>query len=139
MATSLEYIIIGFPENNFSGEIAPGLAALVDAGLIRIVDLVFVAKGDDGSTIALEVDEHDHLSAFAAIQGTVGGVIGPEDIEHAAASIADGSSVLLIVWEDLWAAPFGDAVRRAGGVFLEGGRIPADIADQVESVLAEAG
>jgi hypothetical protein len=139
MATSLEYIIIGFPENNFSGEIAPGLAALVDAGLIRIVDLVFVARGDDGSVVALEVDEHEHLSAFAAIEGTVGGVIGPEDIEHAAASIADGSSVLLIVWEDLWAVPFGDAVRRAGGVFLEGGRIPTDIADQVESVLAEAG
>ena len=139
MATSLEYIIIGFPENNFSGEIAPGLATLVDAGLIRIVDLVFVAKGDDGSTIALEVDEHDHLSAFAAIEGDVGGVIGPEDIEHAAASIADGSSVLLIVWEDLWAIPFGDAVRRAGGVFIEGGRIPTDIADQVESVLADAG
>lgn len=72
------------------------------------------------------------------LEGSVGGVIGPEDIEHAAESIAEGSSVLLIVWEDLWAAPFGDAVRRAGGVFIEGGRIPADIAEDVESVLADA-
>jgi hypothetical protein len=139
MTTSLEYIIIGFPENDFSGEIAPGLAALVDAGLIRIVDLVFVAKGDDGSAIVLEVDENEQLSAFAEIEGSVGGVIGPDDIEHAAESIADGSSVLLIVWEDLWAVPFGDAVRRAGGVYLEGGRIPAEIADELESVLADAG
>ncbi len=138
MTASLEYIIVGFPENQFSGEIAPGLAALVDAGLIRLVDLVFVAKGDDGSVVALEVDEHEHLSAFAAIEGTVGGVIGPDDIEHAAASIADGSSVLLIVWEDLWAAPFGDALRRAGGVLIEGGRIPTEIADEVEAALADA-
>lgn len=138
MAASLEYIIIGFPENDFSGEIIPGLAALVDGGLIRIVDMVFVAKGDDGSAIALEVDEHDHLSAFVALEGEVGGVIGPDDIEHAAESIADGSSVLMIVWEDLWAAPFADAVRRAGGEFIEGGRIPAEMADELESVLADA-
>ncbi len=138
MTAPLEYIIVGFPENNFSGEIVPGLVSLVDAGLIRIVDMVFVAKGDDGSVIALEVDEHDHLSAFAAIEGGVGGVIGPEDIDHAAESIADGSSVLVIVWEDLWAAPFTDALRRAGGVFIEGGRIPAEIADELEAVLADA-
>lgn len=138
MTASLEYLIVGFPENDFSGEIAPALAALVDAGLVRIVDLVFVAKGDDGSVVALEVDEHDHLSAFASIEGSVGGVIGPDDIDHAAASITDGSSVLLVVWEDLWAAPFGDAVQRAGGVLIEGGRIPAEIAQDVESALAEA-
>jgi hypothetical protein len=139
MTASLEYLIVGFPENDFTGEIVPGLLSLVDDGLIRIVDLVFAAKGDDGSVVVLEVDEHDHLSAFASIEGSVGGVIGPEDIDHAAESIAEGSSVLLIVWEDLWAAPFGDAVRRAGGVFIEGGRIPADIAEEVESVLVDAG
>jgi hypothetical protein len=138
MTASLEYLIVGFPQNNFTGEIVPGLLSLVDNGLIRIVDLVFAAKGDDGSVVVLEVDEHEHLSAFAAIEGSVGGVIGPEDIDHAAEAIAEGSSVLLIVWEDLWAAPFGDAVQRAGGVFIEGGRIPAEIAEEVESVLADA-
>ena len=139
MPVSLEYIIVGFPENNFSGEIVPGLVSLVDQGLIRVVDLVFVSKGDDGSVVVLEVDEHDHLSAFTAIDGSVGGVIGPDDIDHAAASIVEGSSVLLIVWEDLWAVPFGDALRRAGGVFIEGGRIPAEIAGDVEPLLVEAG
>lgn len=138
MTASLEYLIVGFPENNFTGEIVPGLLSLVDNGLIRVVDLVFAAKGDDGSVVVLEVDEHEHLSAFAAIEGSVGGVIGPDDIDHAAEAIAEGSSVLLIVWEDLWAAPFGDAVQRAGGVFIEGGRIPAEIAEEVESVLADA-
>lgn len=138
MAAPLEYIIIGFPENNFSGEIIPELAALVDGGLIRIVDMVFVAKGDDGSAVVLEVDEHDHLSAFVALEGDVGGVIGPDDIEHAAESIASGSSVLVLVWEDLWAAPLTDALRRAGGELIEGARIPAEIVEEVEAALANA-
>jgi uncharacterized membrane protein len=137
MAAPLEYIIIGFPENSFSGEIVPELAALVDAGTIRILDLVFIARGDDGTVLALEVDEHDHLSAFTQLPATVGGVIGPEDIEHAAQSVADGSSVLLLVWEDLWADPLAQALRRAGGEVIEGARIPADMADEVRAVLAE--
>jgi hypothetical protein len=138
MVAPLEYTIIGFADNEaFSGEIVPELAALVDAGTIRIVDLVFIARGDDGSAIVLEVDEHDHLSAFAALEGGVGGVIGPEDIDHAAESIVDGSSVLLIVWEDLWADPLAQALRRAGGELIEGGRIPQDLAAELESVLAE--
>jgi hypothetical protein len=138
MAAPLEYIIIGFGDNEaFTGEIVPELASLVDAGTIRIVDLVFIARGDDGSAIVLEVDEHDHLSAFAALEGGVGGVIGPEDIDHAAESIVDGSSVLLIVWEDLWADPLAQALRRAGGELIEGGRIPQDLAAELESVLAE--
>jgi len=128
MAAPFEYVIVGFPENNFSGEIADGLAALLDAGLIRIVDLVLVAKGDDGSVVVLEVDEHEH-----------GGMIGPEDIEHAAESIADGSSVLILVWEDLWAKPLAEAIRRAGGELIEGGIIPADLGKALETALAEAG
>ena len=136
MAAPLEYIIIGFPENAFSGEIVPELMKLVDDGVIRIVDLVFVALGDDGSAIALEVDENEHLSAFAQLEGSVGGVISPEDIDHAAESIAEGSSVLLLVWEDLWADPLAQALRRAGGEFIEGARIPAEIAQELESVLA---
>lgn len=137
MAAPLEYMIVGFADNDFSGEIVPELGALVDAGTIRIVDLVFIAGGDDGNVVVLEVDEHEHLSAFAALDGGVGGVIGPDDIEHAAQDLADGSSVLLLVWEDLWAEPLADAMRRAGGQFLEGARVPEELARELESVLAE--
>ncbi len=139
MVAPLESIVIGFPANDFSGEIAAELAALLDAGLIRIVDLVFVAKGEDGSVVVLEVDEHEQLSAFAALEGDVGGVIGPEDIEHAAESIVGGSSVLLIVWEDVWAQPLADALRRAGGELIEGLRIPAELGEALEATLTEAG
>ena len=139
MAAPLEYIIIGFPENDFSGEIVPELAALADSGLVRIVDLVFVAKGEDGSVVALEVDEHDHLEVFAALEGDVGGAISQEDIDHAAESAAAGSSVLLIVWENLWAQPFADAVYRAGGEIIEGARIPRDVADELFDALSAVG
>lgn len=138
MTAPLQYTLIGFPENAFTGEIVPEIAELVDKGIIRIVDLVFVARGDDGSVLALEVDEHEHLSAFVELEGGVGGVISDDDIEHAAEAIEAGSSVLLIVWEDLWAEPLAESLRRAGGELIEGGRIPADIAQELESVLTDA-
>ena len=139
MSASLESIIIGFPETHFSGEIATELAQLIDSGLIRLVDLVLVAKGEDGTLAVLEVDEDEGASALAALDGEVGGVIGPEDIEHAAASIDGGTALLMIVWEDLWARPFGDALRRAGGELIEGLRIPGDLAETLEPTLAGAG
>lgn len=137
MAAPLEYIIIGFSENNFSGEIVPELSALVDDGIIRIVDLVFLARGDDGSVVVLEVDEHDHLSAFVSLEGGVGGAISQADIDHAAESIAEGASVLLILWEDLWAEPLAGALERAGGDVIEGARIPAGLAQELRATVLE--
>jgi hypothetical protein len=138
MATHLEYIIIGFADNNFAGEIAPELADLVSAGLVRIIDLVFVSKGPDGSVVVLEVDEHDGLSMFAALDGEVGGLIGPDDIEHAVESIEGGSSVLLIVWENLWAAPLATAIEGAGGFVIEGAKITDALAEEAQALLAGA-
>lgn len=139
MAAPFEYVIIGFPENNFTGEIAEELAQLVDSGTIRLVDVVFVSRGTDGSLLAVEVDEDERLSAFLAIDGEIGGVISQDDIEHAAAAIEVGSSVLMIMWEDVWATPVVDAIARAGGELIEGARIPAELAVMIDDVLAEAG
>lgn len=139
MAAPLEYVIIGFPENNFTGDIASELAKLVENDIIRLIDVVLVSRGEDGTILAVEIDEDERLSAFLAIEGDVGGVISQEDIEHAAAALEDGSSVLLIMWEDKWAAPVVDAIQRAGGQLIEGARIPAELAAAVEAVLAEAG
>lgn len=135
---SMEYVIIGFPENRFTGEIAPELAKLIDAGVVRIVDLVFISKNTDGSVVVLEVDEHEHLAMFAELDGEVGGVIGPDDVEHAAAAVDHGSSVLLIVWENVWAGPLTDAIRNAGGELIEGAKIPQQLVEQVEAALAQA-
>jgi hypothetical protein len=131
VAGPAEYVILGFPGNDFKGEIAPELVKLVDSGTIRVLDLVFVAKDADGDVLIVEFDEHEGLAAFAEIDGEVGGLIGTEDIEHATADLPPNSSIALLVWEDLWAAPFVEAVRRAGGELLEGARIPAELLEDV--------
>ena len=123
----VEYIIVGFPGNNFSGEIVPELVALVESGTVRILDLIFIGKDADGSVVAFEIDELDALTEFAGLDTDVGGLISPEDIEHAAAALEPNSSAALLIWEDLWAAPFAEAVRRADGVLLEGARIPHEL------------
>ena len=135
----VEYIIVGFPGSQFKGEIVPELVNLVQAGLIRILDLVVISKNEAGDVLVIEVDEDGDLSAvFAPLDGEVGGVIGNEDIQHAAAAVEPGSSAALLMWEDTWATPFVQAVRNAGGVLIEGSRIPHELIEEVESFLASA-
>ena len=126
----IEYIIVGFPGNKFNGEIAPELAKLIESGLVRILDLVVVTKDSAGEVGWFEFDQLDELAPFADLDGEVGGILAQEDIDYVAASLEPGSSVGLLLWEDLWAAPFAAAVRGSGGVLLEGGRIPHEIAQE---------
>jgi Family of unknown function (DUF6325) len=123
----VEYIIVGFPGNKFTGEIAPELAALVESGTVRVLDLIFIGKDADGSVVFFEIDELESLAGFEALDADVGGLISPEDIEHAASMLEPNSSAALLIWEDLWAEPFAEAVRRADGVLLEGARIPHEL------------
>ncbi|HEY3086451.1 MAG TPA: DUF6325 family protein [Jatrophihabitantaceae bacterium] len=134
----VEYMIVGFPGNRFRGEIAPELAKLVNSGTIRILDLVFILKDADGSVATFEFDQLDELAAFADVDGEVGGLISKEDIEHAAALLEPNYSEALLVWEDVWATPFVDALRRADGVVLEGARIPRELIETAFSELASA-
>jgi uncharacterized protein DUF6325 len=129
---------VGFPGNRFRGEIAPELAKLVNSGTIRILDLVFILKDADGSVATFEFDQLDELGAFADVDGEVGGLISKEDIEHAAALLEPNYSEALLVWEDVWATPFVDALRRADGVVLEGARIPRELIETAFSDLASA-
>ncbi len=126
----IEYIIVGFPGNKFNGEIAPELAKLIDSGLVRILDLVVISKDDSGEVAWFEFDQLDELAPFADLEGDVGGILNQEDIDYAAASLAPGSTVGLLVWEDIWAAPFAQAIRDSGGVLLEGARIPHELAQR---------
>jgi hypothetical protein len=130
----VEYLIVGFPGNQFNGEIAPALADLVESGTIRVLDLVFVSKDADGNVAIVEYDEHDGLTAFAEIDGEVGGVISHEDIEHATHDLPANSSAALLVWEDVWATPFAEAMRNSGAVLIEAARIPHDL---IEPLMAE--
>jgi Family of unknown function (DUF6325) len=129
----VEYLIVGFPGNQFNGKIAPAIGKLVDDGTIRVLDLVFITKDAAGDIAAIEFDENGDLAAFAELDGEVGGFIGAEDIEHAAACLEPNSSAALLIWEDVWATPFVEAMRDAGGVLIESARVPHDL---VESALA---
>jgi hypothetical protein len=130
----VEYIIVGFPGNKFSGEVAPELVALVESGTIRVLDLIFIGKDADGSVVAFEIDELDAIAGFGALDGEVGGLISQEDIEYAAATLEPNSSAALLIWEDVWAARFAEAVRNSNGVLLEGARIPYEL---IEPLLAD--
>ena len=123
----VEYIIVGFPGNKFTGEIAPELIALVESGTVRVLDLIFIGKDADGSVVSFEIDELDALAGFGGLDADIGGLISPEDIEYAAGALEPNSSAALLIWEDVWAAPFTEAVRRANGVLLEGARIPHEL------------
>ena len=134
----VSYTVVAFPGNRFNGNIAPEVEKLVSNGTVRILDLVFVAKDQAGDIICLEFDQRDELAAFGDLDGEVGGLINEEDLAHVAEQLPPNNSALVIVWEDLWAAPLVEAVREAGGVVVDTARIPADLVETALSELADA-
>lgn len=134
----VEYVLIAFPGNQFKGEIAPAIADLVQSGTVRIIDLVFVKKDADGTATAFEYDALAEAVEFAAIDGEAGGFLGEDDITEAAENLDPDTSALLIVWEDVWAAPLADALRSAGGVLIDGQRIPHAVAEEALASLPAA-
>jgi len=134
----VEYIVLGFPGNKFTGDIAPELAALVENGAIRILDLLFIGKDAEGDVIAFEASDLDVATAFGEIDGEVGGLIGQEDIDYVGAALEPNTSAALLIWEDLWAAPLLGALVKADGILLEGGRIPHELITSALSSLPPA-
>lgn len=134
----VEYLILGFPGNTFTGQIVPELAKLIDSGLVRIIDLTFISKDADGEVQVVEYDAVEELAAFAGLDAEVGGLLTDEDVAYAALSLEPNTSAALLVWEDTWAAPFAAAVRNANGVILEGARIPREIIEDAMIALDNA-
>ena len=138
MSTSLDetgpidYLVVEFPGNRMTGEGFPLLIDLVDRGIIRILDLVFVTRDTDGSVTAVEIADFDGDGALdlAVFQGASSGLLGPDDLEEAASVIEPGSSAGILVYENVWAAPFAVALRRGGAQLVASGRIP------VQAILA---
>jgi uncharacterized membrane protein len=134
----VEYVIIGFPGNKFTGEAAPALADLIEKKIVRVLDLLFIGKDDDGTVVSFEFDQLEELAPFAAVSAESRGLLTDEDIEHAAAALEPGSSAALLIWEDVWATEFAEALRKADGVILEGGRIPHELMELAVAELAKA-
>jgi hypothetical protein len=124
----VDYVLIEWPDRQPNGEVAPILLDLVERGLIRIIDLAFITKAEDGSIAGLEIDElADELKVF---EGASTGLLTEDDTIEAAKALEAGTSAALLVFENAWAAPFATAVRRSGGQLAASGRIP------VQAILA---
>jgi Family of unknown function (DUF6325) len=140
----VDYIIVEFPAgaSNFTGEMVAELLALVDAGTIRVIDILILTKDADGVVEATELSEVDELGPLQAIEAQLAELLAEEDVAHLAAAMEPGSTAGVIIWENLWAAPFASAARRSGGQLIANGRIPiqAIIASiQADEALATEG
>jgi hypothetical protein len=122
----VDYVIVEFPANtaNFTGEIAQELLALVDKGTIRIIDLIILVKNDDGTIDATELEDIEDLGELRTLEAELAELLADEDVVNLAAAMDPGSTAGVIVYENLWAAPFASAARRAGGQLIANGRIP---------------
>ena len=122
----VDYLVVEFPAgaSNFTGEMATELRALVDSGTIRVIDILILTKDEDGAVDAMELADVDELGELQAIEAQLAELLAADDVAHLAAAMEPGSTAGVLIWENLWAAPFASAARRAGGQLIANGRIP---------------
>ncbi len=122
----VDYLVVEFPPGaaNFTGEMAAEIGRLVDAKVIRVLDLLILQKGADGTVEAVEIDDLDQVDELRVAETQLAELLAEEDVVHLAASMQPGTIAGVLVWENLWAAPFASAARRAGGQLIANGRIP---------------
>src|SRR5258705_6404894 len=127
----VDYVLVEWPGRQPNGEAAPILVDLVESGIIRILDLAFITKGEDGSVAGLDIsDLGGDAQELKLFEGASSGLLSDEDTTEAAEALEPGTSAALLVYENRWAAPFASAVRRSGGQLVATGRIP------VQAILA---
>ena len=137
----VDYLVVEFPAGakNFTGEMAAELLKLVDAGTIRIVDVLILDKDEDGSVDATELADIEQLGELETIEAELAELLAAEDVENLAAAMDPGSTAGVLIFENLWAAPFAAAARRSGGQLIANGRIPIQaIIASVEADLVAA-
>lgn len=122
----VDYLVVEFPGGEFKGEILPEQADLVQRGIVRVLDLVVIKKSDDGSYEAFEFGDPDAgpLGEIRELEAELADLLSEDDVTAAAEALEPGSAAGLLVYENLWAASFASAVRRAGGQLVSNGRIP---------------
>jgi hypothetical protein len=122
----VDYIVVEFPagESSFTGEMADELIALVEAGTIRVIDVLILTKNEDGTVDAMELSDIEQLGPLQTVEAQLAELLAEEDVEHLAAAMDPGSTAGVLIWENLWAAPFASAARRSGGQLIANGRIP---------------
>ena len=134
----IDLVLLRFPGNEFNGAIAPALRDVVDKGIIRVVDILFVFKDVDGTVGSLEVGalSADLDQAFIDVNGELGGgLLDAEDVADVAADLEPNSSIAVLAVENVWAVPFIEAVRASGGELVDQARVPAQVVDEIRSAV----
>jgi Family of unknown function (DUF6325) len=140
----VDYVIVELPagQSNFTGEMADALVALVEAGTIRLIDVLILTKDADGTVDAIELEDLDSLGPLQALAADLAEFLAEDDVEHLAAAMDPGSVAGVLIYENTWAAPFASAARRSGGQLIANGRIPVQAilaAIQADEVLEAQG
>ena len=122
----VDYVVVEFPAgaSNFTGEMAKELVRLVDSGVIRVIDVLILTKDEDGTVDAMELSDVAELGDLEALEAQLAELLAADDVEHLAAAMEPGTTAGVLIWENLWAAPFASAARRSGGQLIATGRIP---------------
>ncbi|MER5809092.1 DUF6325 family protein [Streptomyces sp. NPDC002033] len=120
----VDYLVIEFPGNRMTGEGWPLLVDLVERGIIRVLDLAFVRKDEDGSVTGLEIRDFGDEVDLSVFEGASSGLLDQSDLDEAGTALEPGSSAGVLVYENTWAAPFARALRRGGAQLVAYGRIP---------------
>jgi Family of unknown function (DUF6325) len=122
----VDYMVVEFPAgaSNFTGEMAAELIALVESGTIRVIDAIVLDKDENGQIEASELSDVGELGELQALEAQLAELLAEEDVVHLAAAMEPGSKAGVLIWENLWAAPFAAAARRSGGQLIANGRIP---------------
>ena len=122
----VDYLVVEFPAGSqrFTGAMAQELLALVDAGTIRVIDVLILTKNEDGTVEPMELSDVGELGQLQAVEAQLAELLAEEDVVNLAAAMEPGSTAGVLIWENLWAAPFASGARRAGGQLIANGRIP---------------
>ncbi|MGZ5316214.1 MAG: DUF6325 family protein [Solirubrobacterales bacterium] len=127
----IDYVVIEWPGRQPTGEAAPIIVDLVERGIVRVLDVAFMTKAEDGTVAGVELAEvAGEVAELKVFEGASSGLLGDEDLSEAGEALDPGTSAAVLVYENTWAAPLATALRRSGGQLVAGGRIP------VQAVLA---
>ena len=122
----VDYLVVEFPPgaSNFTGDMAAEIGRLVDARLVRVLDLLVLQKEGDGKIEAFEITDLDPDDDLRVAETQLADLLAADDVAHLAAAMEPGTTAGVLVWENTWAAPFASAARRSGGQLIASGRIP---------------
>jgi Family of unknown function (DUF6325) len=121
----IDYVVLEWPGKQPKGDVAPLILDLHERGIIRILDIALMVKGEDGSVAAVDLGAgNGDGGGFSEFEGASSGLLGPDDLEEAAGALNPGTSAAVMIWENRWAAPVAVALRRSGGQLVASGRLP---------------